>query len=229
MGEKMTNRLNMKSNFLLVMLFMKSNFLLVMLFVLSIFQGVFLYLFVEYKTFTYLSLLAFTSFAFSALFIFYIKIKVRLWYIYNHLIAFAFIIIPPILAGLFATEGSLLISEFNRSIYSAIMVFVATLFLMVSANIQNFLEEQKSHTSETKHRSRLNLYKAISLLLAFIAILAYATPFLVMNNLNLVSTERSAKILFICSYLAITMYAHFAVMFQQDLEGVEDEIGGIRT
>jgi len=65
--------------------------------------------------------------------------------------------------------------EFYNNTYSGIMVFFATLFLMVFANIQDFLEDNEIDNSEFKQK--LKLYKPVTLLFAFVGILAYAVPF----------------------------------------------------
>ena len=181
---------------------------------LAILQGVFLYLFIENNIFLYLGLLIFFSFISSIWILLYLNHKTRTWYIYNYMIAFVFIVLPALMASFyFRNDGEVMI-KFQETTYSGIMVFFATLFLMVFANIQEFLEEKSPE--EGAFKRKIKLYKPIALLFAFVGILAYAVPFATNPDINKIE-----KILFICSYLSITMFAQIAVLFKQDLEELE--------
>jgi len=183
--------------------------------VLNIFQGIFLYLFVKHDKLTYLGLLILFSLLSSISMLFYLNNKTRTWYIYNYMIAFIFIVLPALMASLyFPDPKSNIMIHFQHTTYSGIMVFFATLFLMVFANIQDFLEEKSPE--EGKFKQKIKLYKPIALLFAFIGILAYAVPFAT-NPEN----KEIEEILFICSYLSITMFAQIAVLFKQDLQDLE--------
>ena len=124
--------------------------------VLNIFQGIFLYLFVYNRTFLYLGLLILLSFASSVFILFYLNHKTRTWYIYNYMIAFVFIVLPALMASLyFPDPKSNIIIHFQHTTYSGIMVFFATLFLMVFANIQDFLEDTKFKEEEQKFKQKI--------------------------------------------------------------------------
>jgi len=187
--------------------------------VLNIFQGIFLYLFVKHDKLTYLGLLILFSLLSNISMLFYLNNKTRTWYIYNYMIAFIFIVLPALMASLYLDVNKYVkvIFYFEKYTYSGIMVFFATLFLMVFANIQDFLEDTKFKEEEQKFKQKIKLYKPIALLFAFVGILAYAVPFATNPK-----ADKIEEILFICSYLSITMFAQIAVLFKQDLQNLED-------
>jgi len=195
--------------------------------VFNILQGIFLYLFIKYNSLSYLGLLILSSLVSNTLILFYLNHKTRAWYIYNYMIAFIFIVLPALMASLYYSDiygdtckivsDESIVTQFQNNTYSGIMVFFATLFLMVFANIQNFLEDTEFKEEDKEFKEKLKLYKPLALLFAFVGILAYAVPFATLSVSNEIK-----EILFICSYLSITMFAQIAVLFQKDLLDIKD-------
>lgn len=113
------------------------------------------------------------------------------WTTFNHTLPLLFVLLPPVFAAIFfgteaitrspidsSPEGQDKLAAFFFPTYYGLMVVVATIFILLQAEIENFIQEICIEGTEERNRILgWRLISAFCLLLGLTAALLYALPY----------------------------------------------------